>query len=109
MGLNWLMIVSKVEICMGGVETPGSTVDEIELSWNLIFRFVFVSSEQCGAAGQELKEQEVHASISKHDGWKAGIVECVVEAISRQRHGKHMFAATDTHATIEELLGAVFL
>jgi hypothetical protein len=29
-------------------------------------------------------------------------------AIARQRHGKHFFAATNEHETIEELFEAVF-
>jgi hypothetical protein len=38
---------------------------------------------------------------------KAGIVE-PEEAVARQRLGKHISAATNTHATIEELLAAAF-
>jgi hypothetical protein len=38
----------------------------------------------------------------------AGIVEQEVEAIARQRCDKHTSTATNKHATIEELLDAVF-
>jgi hypothetical protein len=39
---------------------------------------------------------------------KAGIVEWVEAAIARQRRGEDVSAATNKHATIEELLEAVF-
>jgi hypothetical protein len=35
-------------------------------------------------------------------------VEPEETAIAGQHHGKHMSAAMDTHATVEELLEAVF-
>jgi hypothetical protein len=39
---------------------------------------------------------------------KAGIVEPEETAVTRRRLGKHIPAATNTHAVIEELLDAVF-
>jgi hypothetical protein len=39
---------------------------------------------------------------------KAGIVEAEETAAARQRLGKHLPAATNTHVTIEELLDAEF-
>jgi hypothetical protein len=39
---------------------------------------------------------------------KARIVELEEAAVARKRHGKHVPAAKNTHATIEELMGAVF-
>jgi hypothetical protein len=40
---------------------------------------------------------------------KARIKERVEAAIGRQRRGKHVFAATNQHMTIEELLEVTFL
>jgi hypothetical protein len=39
---------------------------------------------------------------------KAGIVEPEQTAVARQRFGKHVPAATNTHAAIQELLDSVF-
>jgi hypothetical protein len=39
---------------------------------------------------------------------KAGIVETEGTAVSRQRLGKHVPAANNTHVTTEQLLDAVF-
>jgi hypothetical protein len=41
------------------------------------------------------------------DAWKAGILECVNENITRQRRGKHVSAVTDVRTTVE-LSEAVF-
>jgi hypothetical protein len=40
---------------------------------------------------------------------KAGMVEQDDAAIARQQHGKHIFAAMNHHAAVEELLEAVEL
>jgi hypothetical protein len=39
---------------------------------------------------------------------KAGTVESEETAVAKQRLGKHVPAATNTHTTIEEVLDAVF-
>jgi hypothetical protein len=39
---------------------------------------------------------------------KARIVESEETAVARKLHGKHISSVTNTHATIEELLEAVF-
>jgi hypothetical protein len=39
---------------------------------------------------------------------QAGALESEENAVTRQRLGKHFPAATNTHATVEELLDAVF-
>jgi hypothetical protein len=40
---------------------------------------------------------------------KAGIANPQKTSIARQRHGKHVCAVTNNHATTEELLEAVFI
>lgn len=42
-----------------------------------------------------------------HDGGKAGVIECVDEVITRQRHAKHVSPAMNTHETTEDILEEV--
>jgi hypothetical protein len=51
----------------------------------------------------------VASCVSRSEHLKAGIVEPEVSDVTRQRLGKHISAETNTHATMEELLDAVFL